>query len=109
MSSLISEYMEQLCHEKDANTQSCDNRSSSVQVLNAPVPTELFDELQTLATVYNGDAHCIAGNLLSIALTEAFKSLPDDERAHLLNVRQAAEREAARKHMEDAKYDPGCT
>lgn len=109
MNGQISSYMDRLRHDKDVSAASCDSRSSSVQVLKAPVPTNLYDKLNTLALIYHGDAQCIAGDLLTIALNEAFACMTDDERHHLNEVRERVEREAARRHMEEARFDPGCT
>lgn len=109
MNGQISSYMERLCHDKDVSVASCDSRSSSVQVLKAPVPTDLYDKLNTLALIYNGDAHCIAGDLLAIALNEAFACMSEQERAHLEEVRERVAHDAARRHMEEARFDPGCT
>lgn len=88
---------------------SCDMTSSSVQLVNAPIPTDLFLELKAMASDINLDANCLAGELLSIAIQEALDSLAEEDRHHLKSIKVASQQAAANKRMEDQVYDAGAT
>lgn len=109
MNTEIGKLMDQLCNQSSEHNPSCDLSSSSVQQVGAPIATDMYNDLQTLATIYNKDADCIAGELLTIALREAFTTLSQEQLDHLRDVRQQNERQNADKHMEEQRYDAGCT
>ena len=109
MNSEIQQLMSLLCSHDSLLHPACDLHSSSVKTLNAPVATDLFNDLQTLAEIYNRDANCIAGDLLTIAMKEAFSHLSQEQLNHLHSIRQTNERAEAVKHMEEQRFDHGCT
>ncbi len=109
MNSEIVRLMDDLCDTGKAHEASCDLSSSSVQTVAAPVPTELYNELKTLATIYKRDTNCIAGDLLTIALKEALSGLPEAERKNLSEVRKQSELQDAMRHMEEQRFDAGGT
>jgi len=105
----IGKLMDQLCSTNSDAMASCDLTSSTVQQLHAPVDINLYNDLQTLAAMYRKDANCIAGDLLTIALREAFASMSQDQIDHLKDVRLKNEQLSAQKHMEEQRFDAGCT
>ncbi len=109
MNTDISRLMERLCDSQNPQPASCDIHSSSVKTVATPVPTDLYQDLQTLAVLYQRDASCIAGDLLTIALKAALSELPDEERRKIGEARKEAELQAALRHMEEQRYDAGCT
>ncbi len=109
MNTQIAQVIEKLRSRQSATGPSCDLSSSSVQSIKAPVPIELYQQLKTMAVVYNRDMNCIAGDLLTLALRDALACLTDEEHEHLETVRKAMERDEVLKHMEEQRYDPGCT
>ncbi|MEH6578684.1 MAG: hypothetical protein V7731_16600 [Amphritea sp.] len=109
MNSDITRLMDDLCDTSKPHEASCDIHSSSVQTVATPVPTDLYNDLETLATVYKRDASCIAGDLLTIALKEAFSGLSETEFKQLRETRKQAEQQDALRHMEEQRFDAGCT
>lgn len=109
MNTEIGKLMDQLCDQSTPHNPSCDLSSSSVQQVEAPIATDMYNDLQTLATIYNKDANCIGGELLTIALREAFSCLSKEQLDQLQDVRQQNERQNADKHMEEQRFDAGCT
>jgi len=109
MKSRITQYMERLCSEKYAENAHCDVTSSRVQVINTPIPTELFHELETISSEYKRDINCLAGDFLTMALQEAIAHIPKDEKIYLDNVRYQHDREAANLHTKQCEFNAGGT
>jgi len=86
-----------------------DTESSVVHLVHIPVPTDLFHELKTMSAVYGVDSNSLAGELLTIALSEALESLPKDEQGRLKGVREAYEHEEHLRQDEELRYDAGGT
>ena len=109
MESHIPPHIDKLYAEKQTSNFSCDMISSSVQLVNAPVPSKLFKELQAMASEVNKDVGCLAGELLSIAIQEALDSLPEDHLHQLESIMLTSQQASVNKTMNDAVYDPGAT
>lgn len=109
MNAEIGKLMDQLCNPDSEFSVSCDLTSSSVRQVGAPIDTALYHDLKTLAAFYRKDENCIAGELLTIALKEAFSMLSEEQREHLKVEQISFERQSAERHMEQQRYDPGCT
>lgn len=109
MESHIPPHIDKLYAEKQSNNFSCDVVSSSVQVINAPIPAKLYRELQAMSAAVNMDATCLAGELLTIAIEEAISSLPDEELNQLESLKLASQHEANSRRMEAQIYDAGAT
>ena len=109
MESHIPPHIDKLYAEKQAGNFSCDMTSSSVQLINAPIPSKLFKELQAMASEVNKDASCLAGELLGIAIQEALDSLPENNLRQLESIMLASQQASVNKTMNDAIYDPGAT
>ena len=109
MKNKIVQLIEKLCTEKHADNQHCDVSSSRVQLVNTPIPTELFHELETISSEYNRDLQCLAGDFLTLALEEAIEHIPKKEKMHLANVRHKHEHEEAELHKKRCEFNAGGT
>jgi hypothetical protein len=109
MKSKITQLIEKLCAEKHADNAHCDVTSSSVHVVNVPIPTELFRELETISTEYKRDINCLAGDLLTLALEEAIEHIPSEEKKRLDEVGHEHELEEAKSREERSAFDAGGT
>ncbi len=109
MKSKISQHIEKLYTEKHSDNAHCDISSSRIQMVKTPIPTELFHELETLASEYNRDLQCLAGDFLTLALEEALASIPRKEKEHLYLVRQQHEHDEAEHHKELCQFNAGGT
>ena len=109
MKTQITELVEKLRASGEDAGPHCDLSSSSVKSVKAPIPTELYDQLKTMGLIYQQDLNCIAGELLEVALKEALECLTDEELDQIETVRKAVAQEEAQRHMEEQRYDAGCT
>ncbi len=109
MESKITQFVKQLLAEKQAETPHCDISSSQIHLINTPISTELFHELESISSEYHRDINCLAGDLLALALKEAIEHIPRKEKAHLDKVRHAHEVEEAEQLKEQSVYDAGGT
>ncbi|MEH6472480.1 MAG: hypothetical protein V7752_14625 [Halopseudomonas sp.] len=109
MNSQISDYVSQLLASDESQAYSCDTVSSSVHLVNAPIPEALFHDLKALAAIYKRDANCIAGDMLTIALNQALSQLPQQAAENLKSVREAYDKDEAAKLIESSQYDAGGT
>lgn len=109
MNNEISQLMAKICANESDYPSSCDLTSSSVQQFKAAVATDLYDDLHTLAAMHGKDADCIAADLLTIALREAFASMTPEQIDMLKQTRQENELQSAQQHMEEQRFDAGCT
>ena len=109
MKSKIAEHIEELYTHKHSNSAHCDLSSSRVCMVKTPIPTELFRELETLASEYNRDLQCLAGDFLTLALEEAIAHIPKSEKEHLYLVRQQHEQHEAEHHKELCQFSAGGT
>ncbi len=109
MNTQINELVEKLRSSGEDAGPHCDLSSSSVKSVKTPIPTELYDQLKTMSLVYNKELSCIAGELLEVALQEALECFTKEEREQLETVRKAVAQDEALQHMEDQRYDAGCT
>ena len=94
-------------HKIHENT--CDATSSLVHIIDAPVPVEQYRDLLIMSSEFNRDLSCLAGDLLAIAIREAFSSLSEEERSRLKEQEVALEKRKEVQEMEDCKYDAGGT
>jgi len=107
MENQISHLIKKLCEGKKAEEYGCDTTSSTVHIVNAPVPSELFHELEGMSAMFNRDVDCLAGELLAIALREAILSMSKGEHDHLDEVRDELDRVEAVRHADECKFDAG--
>ena len=109
MKNKIVQYIEKLYTEKLADSAHCDISSSRIQMVKTPIPTELFHELETMASEYQRDLQCLAGDLLTLALEEAMANIPKNEKDRLYLVRRQHEFEEAEHHKELCRFSAGGT
>jgi hypothetical protein len=109
MKNRIEQLMEKLDAGKSSGNRTCDLNSSQVHIVNVPVPTKLFLDLQAMATEFNRDADCLAADFLELALEEAEASMSEDQKHHLDDVVHNQEREQAEKLQQRCGYDAGGT
>jgi len=109
MKSKIAQHIEKLCSERHAGNAHCDLTSSRVQTIKTPIPTALFHELETLASEYNRDLQCLAGDFLTLALEEAIAHIPEKEKEHLYLVRQQHNHDEAEHHKTLCQFSAGGT
>lgn len=109
MKTKITQLIEKLCAEKHAEKAHCDVSSSRVHMVTAPIPAELFHELEVISSEYNHDINCLAGDLLTLALEEAIEHIPREEKARLDDVRHEHELEDAKLHKDQCAFDAGGT
>jgi len=109
MESHIPPHIDKLYAKKQTGNFSGDMISSSIQLVNAPIPTTLFKELQAIASEVNKDVSCLAGELLSIAIQEALDSVPENHLRQLESIIFASQQAYANNRMNDDVYDPGAT
>ncbi len=109
MNTQISGYIKRLLTAEGSQNPHCDMTSSSVHPMHVPIPTDLHHQLKALAAAYHRDANCIAGDLLTIVLTEALSTLPEEVRNQLDKARKEYERDQSTKLMESVSYDAGGT
>ena len=83
--------------------------SSAVHQISAPIPAELYKQLKAMAADYNYDANCVAGDLLSIALTQALACLSDEDAQHVVKVRNTYQQGEMQCHQEVTRFDAGGT
>lgn len=83
MKTPVTEYVEKLCKEKHAEASHCDISSSRIHMVNTPIPTELYNQLEVMAEEYKRDINCLAGDFLTMALEEAFAHIPKQEQDYL--------------------------
>jgi len=107
MKTKIPQLIEKLCDEKHAGSAHCDVASSQVRLVNIPIPIHLFHELETIASEYNRDLNCLAGDFLTLALEEAIEHIPMQEKAHLHNVMHSHEHVEAELQKQHCNYDAG--
>lgn len=109
MNTKIVEVVEKLRTSGENAGMHCDLSSSSVKNVKTPIPTELYDQLRTMELVYNKDMSCIAAELLEVAFREALECFTDEELDQLETVRKSVEKDEVLRHLEDQRYDAGCT
>lgn len=109
MKNKIVQYIEKLSIKKHAENPYCDISSSRIQMVKVPIPTELFHELETIASEYQRDIQCLAGDFLTLALEEAIANIPKKEKERLYLVRRQHECEEAEHHKELCQYSAGGT
>jgi hypothetical protein len=109
MNNSISDHINYLRDVTQTHQYSCDTTSSSVRLVHAPIPVELYSDLLIMASEFKRDPNCLAGDLLPIAIYQAFDSLSGDEKARLKGLEVVDNNEQAIKHVEDCKYDWGGT
>jgi len=109
MKSKIAKHIEELYTHKHSDNAHCDLTSSRVSMVKTPIPTELFRQLETLASEYNRDLQCLAGDFLTLALEEAMAHIPKSEKDHLYLVRQKHEHDEAEQHKERCQFSAGGT
>ncbi len=107
MKSKITQLIEKLCADKHTGSTHCDVTSSSIKTVNTPIPTELFHELEAISSEYNRDIHCLAGDLLALALEEAIENIPREEKFHLEEVRRLHEIEEVELHNRQCQFNAG--
>ncbi len=107
MSNEIAQYAVKLVADTSDKTASCDMKSSCVHLVQAPISTELFDDLKAMAAMHGRDARCIAGDILSLAIKEVFASLPAGKFEEIEASRKAYDRKRAQEHMDEAFYSAG--
>ncbi len=109
MKTKMSQLIEKFSAERHSNNPHCDISSSQVQTINTPIPTLLFHELEAMASEYNRDVNCMAGEFLTLALHEALQNLPKKEQEHLDEVMHTHEFAEAKLQKEHCSYDAGGT
>ncbi len=107
MKNKITLLIEKLCAEKHADTAHCDISSSQIHMVNTPLPVHLFHELETIATEYNRDVYCLAGDFLTLALEEAMEHIPKREKEHLDDVLHEHEAEEVAWQKDHCNFDAG--
>lgn len=107
MKTKITQLIEKLCDEKHADSAHCDIASSQVKLVNVPVPTHLFNELETIASEYNRDLNCLASDFLTLALEEAIEHIPKQEKVHLDAVMNSHLNAEAALQKQHCNYDAG--
>ena len=109
MKSRITELIETLYTQKHADNQHCDLTSSKVRMVNAPIPVELFNELEVMSSEYKRDLSCLAGDFLALALEEVIENMPLKEKKHLDDVRHDHELEFAEMQRKQNEFNVGGT
>jgi hypothetical protein len=109
MKNKIVQFIEKLSVEKHADNPHCDISSSRVQMVKTPIPTELYRELETMASEYQRDLQCLAGDFLTLALEEAIANIPKKEKDRLYLVRRQHEYAEAEHHKELCQFSAGGT
>jgi len=109
MKSRLSQLSEKLYTEKKSGASSCDITSSKVHIMNTPIPTELFHELETISSEYNRDINCLAGDFLTLALEEMLEHMPQEERKRLHDIRRKHECDDAEFHAKKCEFNAGGT
>ena len=109
MNGYVPSLVSKLYAEKDVHNPSCDVSSSAVKIINAPMPSALYLELQAMASIVHKDVNCLAGELLTVAVEEAMSSLTEDDLHHLHDVKTAEQKSVANSRMERQVYDAGAT
>ncbi len=107
MNSEIAQYANKLVSGKPGEVASCDMKSSCVHLVQAPISTELFDDLKAMAAMYGNDARCMAGDLLGLAIKEVFASLPEGKFEEIEASRQAYDKKRAQEHMDEQLFNAG--
>ena len=107
MNNEIAQYANKLVSGKPGNAASCDMKSSCVHLVQAPISTELFDDLKAMAAMYGNDARCMAGELLGLAIKEVFASLPEGKFEEIKASRQAYDKKRAQEHMQEQFFNAG--
>lgn len=107
MKEKIQLFIEKLIAARDEGDPHCDISSSQVQSVTTPVPIGLYRELEAIASEYNCDINCLAGDLLSIALEEAVVLIPAKQKDHMREFQHDHEVEEAQVHAEDCQFDAG--
>lgn len=109
MKNKITQYIETLYTEKHAKSAHCDLTSSNIKMVNVPIPTDLFNELEVISSEYGRDINCMAGDLLTFALEEAIEHIPMEEKKYLEDVKRNHEREIVDIHKRQAEFNVGGT
>lgn len=109
MKSRITELIEKLCAEKQAESPHCDIISSRVHMVNTPIPVELFHELESISLEYNRDLNCLAADFLTLALEEAIEHIPREEKRHLDVVRLDRELVETERLKQQCEFNAGGT
>lgn len=109
MESRITQFIEQLCAEKQAESPHCDITSSRIHMVNTPIPVELFYELESISLEYNRDLNCLAADFLTMALEEAIEHIPRKEKKHLDGVRLGHQREEVEQLKKQSEFNAGGT
>ncbi len=109
MKSRIIQLIEKLCKEKHSDSPHCDISSSRIQLINTPIPVELYRELESISSEYSRDLNCLAGDFLTLALEEAIEHIPRKEKQHLDEVRHEHELEEAEQHKKQCEFNAGGT
>lgn len=107
MNSEIAQYANKLVSGKPGEAANCDMKSSCVHLVQAPISTELFDDLKAMAAMYGNDARCMAGDLLGLAIKEVFASLPEGKFEEIEASRQAYDKKRAQQHMDEQLFNAG--
>ena len=107
MNNEIAQYANKLVSGKPGDAANCDMKSSCVHLVQAPISTELFDDLKAMAAMYGNDARCMAGELLGLAIKEVFASLPEGKFEEIKASRQAYDKKRAQEHMEEQLFNAG--
>jgi hypothetical protein len=109
MKSKIGQYIENLCSEKGADNLHCDITSSKIQMVNVPIPANLFQELEIISSEYKRDINCLAGDFLTLALEEVIEHIPSEEKTHLDEIKRARELKHTEMLKTQCVFDAGGT
>lgn len=109
MKSKITQYIENLCSQKVADNVHCDITSSKIKLVSAPIPSNLYRELEIISSEYKRDLNCLAGDLLTLALEEVVEHIPTAEKTHLDEVKRARDSKRAETLREQCVFDAGGT
>ena len=109
MNSRVIYLVDRLSSNAQLFDKSCDLHSSAIKLVNAPVPTQLLQELEAMSDVYRRDANCLAGDLLTAALEDALDHLSLGEKNHLDGVVRAHNYNNAKRAMKSCEFDAGAS
>ncbi|ABV36568.1 hypothetical protein Ssed_1959 [Shewanella sediminis HAW-EB3] len=107
MKAKIQLLIEKLSAARDEGEPHCDISSSQIQSVTTPIPTTLYHGLEAIASEYNCDISCQAGDLLSIALEEAVEQIPVKQKDHMHELQHDHEAQEAQLHEDHCQFDAG--